>query len=119
MLMSDEIGTVNAPRKARRVLVPMEMLASNVSAPPKTLRMRAEALWGTIRSQDEKMGINEKGTHCATFVIAQLCRTRKIITTSFLCPQDYIDIIRSSKRVSRKVDKGFYRSENVCLFECV
>jgi len=37
-------GEVSAPLKARRVFVPVETLASKTSAPPNTLRMRAEAL---------------------------------------------------------------------------
>jgi len=37
-------GVVNIPRKARLVFVPADRLASKVSAPPNTLRMRAKAV---------------------------------------------------------------------------
>ena len=48
--MLEVSGIVSVPRKARRVLVPMDIFASKVSAPPKTLRIRAEAVYNRVRS---------------------------------------------------------------------
>jgi len=44
VFMVEDRGAVSEARNARRVLVPRETFASNVSAPPKTFRTLAEAL---------------------------------------------------------------------------
>jgi len=44
-------GVVMEARNERQVLVPSEILASKVSAPPRTSLMRTEALWFHLRKE--------------------------------------------------------------------
>jgi len=44
-------GVVMEARNERQVLVPSEILASKVSAPPRTFLMRTEALWFHLRKE--------------------------------------------------------------------
>jgi hypothetical protein len=68
-------GMVNTPRNDCRVFVPVDTLASKVSAPPKTLRIREEADY--IQLLVSKQTKIELDTHSAALIIAQFCRTRQ------------------------------------------
>lgn len=70
--MLEVSGIVSVPRKARRVLVPMDIFASKVSAPPKTLRIRAEAVYNRVRSWRDRK--KRKDTHRTAFIVPQLRR---------------------------------------------
>ena len=70
------MGAVNVALNERRVLVPNETFASNVSPPPKTFRILLVALWGAKQTGNETdvsvRGIKWMRTHRVTLAVSDL-----------------------------------------------
>jgi len=107
-------GVVREARNERRVLVPRETLASKVSAPPKTFRMRAEALCLQLRKKKDRRNME---TYSTSFVIADLGGAAHVPPAPLFCFEHQVDIRGRGEVATRSVDVWLDRRKDVGLFQ--